>query len=131
MTKKQSDESSKEIVKSNEVTKLLLDIPPDSIILNECSRTLMVSFLLEKQKNLFVADRIASKIQGVEPKFKAPQHLDNLVKALTAFHNAQYNLIYECWEDLKKAAIKEHLIPDNAQPKDFCKLMLETYYINV
>jgi hypothetical protein len=114
----------------NEVVQIVSNVPPDSIIQQWCSRTVVESFLSEKQKNFFVADRIASKIEGIEPKYEVPPHLGNLVKALAAFHNAQYNLIYECWDDLKKAAIKQQLIPGNAQPKDFYKLMLEAHYID-
>jgi hypothetical protein len=113
---------------SIEVSQVMSEVPPLIIVQKECAEV-AISFVKEKEKNFYIADLIASQAHGVNPRYNVPADLENLVEALAAFYQAEYNLVCKCRKVLLAAAIKEHLLPEGAQPKDFYQKLLEDFYI--
>jgi hypothetical protein len=115
--------------KANELVVIMLDVPPTSISDTLQTQNAKNSFDMERIQNFHIAHRIDCRAKGVETVYPVPEEMKGLVIARTAYLNAKYNLVYECWYDLKNQAKREGLILEDGQPKDFFKLLLDTQYI--
>ena len=118
-----------ETEKSEELAMIISDVPPNTLVNTLISENAKNSFNWEKYQNFFIAQRIAAKAQGIESFHQVPEEIKGLVVSRAVFFNAQYNLVYECWDVLKVKAKREGLILPDGQPKDFYKLLLDTDYI--
>jgi hypothetical protein len=111
--------------KTKELVLAIIDIPQISIFQNLQTEKARDSFKTERYENILIAERIYCRGQGIEPRLNVPEDVKDLVRAYSAFYNAEYNLVFECWDKLNIEAKRDNLIPANGQPKDFYKLLLE------
>jgi hypothetical protein len=117
--------------KVDELVVIMSDVPPTSIFDTLQTQNAKISFEMERTQNFHIAHRIVCRAQGIKPVYPVPEEMKGLVISRTAYLNAMYNLVYECWGDLRVIAIKEGLISQGGQPKDFFKLLLDTQYIDI
>ena len=47
------------------------------------------------------------------------------MRSLAAYYHAQYDLLFECWEHLKPAAVKDGLLTQTDRPGDALKIILD------
>ena len=107
-----------------ELSYLISNMPPDSILNDYPYRNVWDQFLVNKRINVYVASRLYAKAQGNSPQIESEDIVD-LVRSLAAYYQAQYNLIFECWDYLKPIAIIDEILTEDSQPRDAMKIILE------
>lgn len=100
------------------------DIPPDSILTEFSIAKVGHQFLVNKRINTYTAHRLRVKARGNEPQSEPPD-IKGLVRSLAAYYHAQYDLLFECWEHLKPAAVRDGLLSQTDRPGDALKIILD------
>ena len=100
------------------------DIPPDSILTEFSIAKVGHQFMVNKRINNHTAHRLRVKARGNEPQSE-PTDIKGLVRSLAAYYHAQYDLLFECWEHLKPAAVKDGLLSKSDRPGDALKIILD------
>lgn len=115
--------------RGEELSRIIADIPPDSILANQISKAVWDLFIVNKRINIHTAQRLYAKSQGDEVERTVPEDIRGLVRSLTAYYSAQYDLIFECWDELKPSAIKANLLSRNSKPRDALKIILDAGFV--
>lgn len=109
--------------RTGELISLIIDLPPESILNEIFSLDAWYHFLTNKNINACVASRLYAKAMGLSP-MKEPEGIKDLVRSLAAHYQAQYDLLFECWDYLKPIAVEDGLLDNNSQPKDALRIIL-------
>ena len=109
--------------RAGELVDIIMDMPPESILNENFSPRALYQFWTNKSINAFVASRLYAKALGLSPE-KEPECIKDLVRSLAAHYQAQYELLFECWDYLKPIAVKDGLLNNDSQPKDALKIIL-------
>lgn len=115
--------------KMEELRHIIADIPPDSILANQISKAVWDLFLVNKRINIHTAQRLNVRSQGDAVESTIPEDIKGLVVSLAAYYSAQYDLIFECWDELKPSAIKANLLSRNSKPRDALKIILDAGFV--
>lgn len=111
-----------------ELVELISDMPPDSILTDHPCQNVLDQFLVNKRINVYVAHRLFTKARGDSPQ-KEPEDIKFLVRTLTAYYSAYYDLLFECWDYLKPLAISEGILTEESHPRDAFKIILDDVFI--
>jgi hypothetical protein len=114
--------------RDGELIDIISEMPPDSIFTDNPCLHVCNQFIVNKRINVYVAYRLYAKARGDSPQ-EEPEDIKLLVRTLTAYYSAYYDLLFECWDYLKPLAISEGILTEESHPRDAFKIILDGVFI--
>lgn len=114
--------------RDGELIDIISEMPPDSIFTDNPCPHVCNQFLVNKRINVYVAYRLYAKAMGDSPQ-EEPEDIKLLVRTLTAYYSAYYDLLFECWDYLQPLAISDGILTGDSHPRDAFKIILDDVFI--